>query len=121
MPSLALELWRGFIFVNFDRNASPLAPTLERYEPFVEHYHLDNCFCPGTFTLRDLTSRCVISRRTHAIFFAHYRAVIARPVFIHRKGHEEACKNPLRAGNTRVPPGRFELPTYRLGGGRSIP
>jgi phenylpropionate dioxygenase-like ring-hydroxylating dioxygenase large terminal subunit len=54
LPSLALELWQGFIFVNFDRNASPLTPTLERYEPFVEHYDLDNCFCPGTFTLRDL-------------------------------------------------------------------
>ena len=54
LPSLALELWKGFIFVNFDRNASPLAPTLERYAPFVEHYDLDNCVCPGTFTLRDL-------------------------------------------------------------------
>ncbi|MEO8692613.1 MAG: aromatic ring-hydroxylating dioxygenase subunit alpha [Acidimicrobiales bacterium] len=54
LPSLALEVWQGFIFVNFDRNASPLAPTLERYLPFVEHYDLENCVCPGTFTLRDL-------------------------------------------------------------------
>lgn len=54
LPSLALELWQGFIFVNFDRTAAPLAPTLERYLPFVEHYDLANCVCPGTFTLRDL-------------------------------------------------------------------
>ena len=54
LPALAVELWQGFIFVNFDRNASPLAPTLERYLPFVEHYDLENSVCPGTFTLRDL-------------------------------------------------------------------
>jgi len=54
LPALAVELWQGFIFVNFDRNAAPLAPTLERYAPFVEHYHLEDCFCPATFTLRDL-------------------------------------------------------------------
>ena len=54
LPALAVELWQGFIFVNFDRNASPLAPTLERYGPFVEHYDLENCVCPGTFTLPDL-------------------------------------------------------------------
>ena len=54
LPALAVELWKGFVFVNFDRDASPLAPTLERYEPFVEHYDLENCACPGTFTLRGL-------------------------------------------------------------------
>ena len=25
-----------------------------RYEPFLEHYHLEDCVCPGTFTLTDL-------------------------------------------------------------------
>ena len=54
LPALAVEQWQGFVFVNFDRDASPLAPTLERYRPFVDHYELENCVCPGTFTLRDL-------------------------------------------------------------------
>jgi phenylpropionate dioxygenase-like ring-hydroxylating dioxygenase large terminal subunit len=54
LPALAVELWQGFVFVNFDRSASPLAPTLERYRPFVDHYDLERCVCPGTFTLRDL-------------------------------------------------------------------
>ena len=30
-------------------------------------------------------------------------------------------KNMLRRAKSDVPPGRFELPAYRLGGGRSIP
>ena len=54
LPNLAVELWQGFVFVNFDRDASPLAPTLARYEQYVEHYDLDHAVCPGTFTLTDL-------------------------------------------------------------------
>ncbi len=54
LPPLAVEIWKGFIFVNFDHSAPALGPTLERYVPFIEHYDLDNCVCPGTFTMRDL-------------------------------------------------------------------
>ena len=54
LPNLAVEVWQGFVFVNFDRDAAPLAPTLARYEPFLEHYDLADCVCPGTFTLTDL-------------------------------------------------------------------
>ena len=54
LPNLAVEVWQGFVFVNLDRDAPPLAPTLARYEPFLEHYHLDECVSPGTFTLTDL-------------------------------------------------------------------
>jgi phenylpropionate dioxygenase-like ring-hydroxylating dioxygenase large terminal subunit len=53
LPAVKVELWQGFIFVNFDAAAAPLAPTLTRYEPFVEHYDLENAVCPGTFTLVD--------------------------------------------------------------------
>ena len=28
LPALAVELWQGFVFVNFDADAAPLAPTL---------------------------------------------------------------------------------------------
>lgn len=54
LPALAVELWQGFVFVNLDRDAAPLAPTLARYEPFLANYHLDEAVCPGTFTLTDL-------------------------------------------------------------------
>jgi phenylpropionate dioxygenase-like ring-hydroxylating dioxygenase large terminal subunit len=54
LPSLKVELWQGFIFVNFDREAAPLGPTVARYDPFLANYDLTNAVCPGTFTLRDL-------------------------------------------------------------------
>lgn len=54
LPNLKVELWQGFIFVNFDINAPALSPTLLRYEPFLEHYELETAVCPGTFTLTNL-------------------------------------------------------------------
>jgi len=54
LPPLAVEEWQGFIFVNFDTAAAPLAPTLERYEPYLQNFDLADAGCPGTFTLTDL-------------------------------------------------------------------
>jgi phenylpropionate dioxygenase-like ring-hydroxylating dioxygenase large terminal subunit len=54
LPQLQVEEWLGFVFVNFDNDAAPLAPTLERYTPFLENYELEDAVCPGTFTLEDL-------------------------------------------------------------------
>lgn len=42
LPQLKVELWYGFIFVNFDPNAKPLAPTLRKLEPYMAGYDLDN-------------------------------------------------------------------------------
>ena len=54
LPRLRLEIWNGFVFVNFDEEAKQLAPTLSRYAPYLEHYDLENSICPGTFTLEGL-------------------------------------------------------------------
>jgi len=54
LPQLRVEEWLGFVFVNFHSDAAPLAPTLERYSPFVHNYDLENAVCPGTFTLENL-------------------------------------------------------------------
>jgi phenylpropionate dioxygenase-like ring-hydroxylating dioxygenase large terminal subunit len=54
LPSLRVEEWQGFVFVNLDAVAAPLAPTLSRYEPFLANYDLATTVCPGTFTLTDL-------------------------------------------------------------------
>ncbi|MDC0359241.1 aromatic ring-hydroxylating dioxygenase subunit alpha [Acidimicrobiales bacterium] len=54
LPPLAVEEWQGFIFVNFDTAAATLAPTLERYEPYLQNFDLADAVCPGTFTLTDL-------------------------------------------------------------------
>lgn len=53
LPQFSVELWQGFVFVNLDGDAAPLAPTLTRYEPFLANYDLANAVCPGTFTLKD--------------------------------------------------------------------
>ena len=54
LPQLQVEEWMGFVFVNFDPDASPLAPTLERYSPYLKNYDLENAVCPGTFTLENM-------------------------------------------------------------------
>jgi phenylpropionate dioxygenase-like ring-hydroxylating dioxygenase large terminal subunit len=41
LPPLAVELWHGFIFVNFDTGAAPLGPTLAKLDPYMEGYDLD--------------------------------------------------------------------------------
>ncbi len=54
LPQLRVEEWLGFVFVNFDDDAAPLAPTLQRYMPYVENYDIENAICPGTFTLENM-------------------------------------------------------------------
>lgn len=54
LPALNVEVWRGFVFVHFDHDATPLAPSLAGYAPYLDHYDLDDVVCPGTFTLTDL-------------------------------------------------------------------
>lgn len=41
LPRLRHEIWRGFIFVNMDDAAQPLAPTLTKLDPYLEGYDLD--------------------------------------------------------------------------------
>ena len=38
LPTLRLELWHGFIFVNLDAQAAPLAPSLAKLEPLWAGY-----------------------------------------------------------------------------------
>ena len=54
LPRLGVDLWQGFVFVNLDPDAAPLAPTLTDYDPFIANYDLADAVCPGTFTLSNL-------------------------------------------------------------------
>ncbi len=54
LSTLQVELWQGFIFVNFDASAEPLTPTLDRYNPYLTNYDLENAVCPSTFTLEGM-------------------------------------------------------------------
>lgn len=38
LPMLKTEIWQGFIFVNFDDEAAPLAPTLTKLDPYFANF-----------------------------------------------------------------------------------
>jgi choline monooxygenase len=39
LPQFATEIWQGFVFVNLDGAAAPLAPALAAMEPYIRNYH----------------------------------------------------------------------------------
>ncbi len=39
LPELASEIWCGFIYVNLDGKAKPLAPRLQGLEPYIMNHH----------------------------------------------------------------------------------
>jgi phenylpropionate dioxygenase-like ring-hydroxylating dioxygenase large terminal subunit len=41
LPRLKVELWNGFIFVNFDDHAPPLGPRLRKFDALLANYHAD--------------------------------------------------------------------------------
>jgi phenylpropionate dioxygenase-like ring-hydroxylating dioxygenase large terminal subunit len=41
LPAFATEVWHGFVFVNLDPAAEPLAPRLTDLEPMIAQYRLD--------------------------------------------------------------------------------
>ena len=54
LPAFKVELWQGFIFVNFDADAAPLGPRLTAVEAAIENYDLAGAEgpkpdAPGTF------------------------------------------------------------------------
>lgn len=50
MPELRVEEWHGFIFLNFDRNADPLAPQLEAVNSCFERFEVDKYRQMDAFT-----------------------------------------------------------------------
>jgi phenylpropionate dioxygenase-like ring-hydroxylating dioxygenase large terminal subunit len=53
LPSLSLEVWLGFIFVNFDRAAAPLASRLRHVEEAIARYDLEHGEEAGDIQTRD--------------------------------------------------------------------
>src|SRR5262249_26420472 len=41
LPNFAVEVWNGFIFVNLEGGAPPLATALRDLEPHIRNYHLE--------------------------------------------------------------------------------
>lgn len=50
LPQLQVELWHGFVFVNFDPEAAPLASRLGAIEPVVANYRFEGLRGPAPMT-----------------------------------------------------------------------
>lgn len=42
LPEIRSEIWNGFVFVNLDENAEPLAPSLQRLDEMMANYEIEN-------------------------------------------------------------------------------
>ena len=42
LPSVRTEIWLGFIYVNLDQHAKPLAPRLAKLQGWIKNYHVEN-------------------------------------------------------------------------------
>ncbi len=51
LPQLAVEVWNGFIFANFDHAAPPLAPKLARLEEAIGNYDVEGMVTKAPETL----------------------------------------------------------------------
>ena len=54
LPALETETWNGFVFANFDHNAAPLSPTLERATEMLRNHHLETMISTPRDVLVDL-------------------------------------------------------------------
>ena len=60
LPSFATEIWRGFIYVNLDEQATPLAEKLTMLEPIIENYRMeDRNFVYGEETVWATNWKCL--------------------------------------------------------------
>lgn len=60
LPSFATEVWRGFIYVNLDGNAAPLAEKLKDLEPIIQNYRMeDRNFVYGEETVWATNWKCL--------------------------------------------------------------
>ncbi len=48
LPSVLVECWGGFVFVNLDPEATPLSPQLAGLGDLLENYHLEELVIAGT-------------------------------------------------------------------------
>jgi phenylpropionate dioxygenase-like ring-hydroxylating dioxygenase large terminal subunit len=54
LPPIAVEAWQGFVFVNFDINASPLGPSLRKLDEVLQNHHLDELITVDPVVIPDV-------------------------------------------------------------------
>jgi len=53
LPELKVEIWQGFVFVHFDPDAAPLAPTLAQLEDEMKNYDVEHMISLPTVDFTD--------------------------------------------------------------------
>ena len=54
LPSLPVEIWNGFVFTNFDPEASRLAPTITKLDEYVANFDIANSVSPAVERIDNL-------------------------------------------------------------------
>lgn len=116
LPSIRTEVWHGFIFVNLDTNAQPLAPSLAKLEPFWANYEkADLVVVPPKMSDTPLPWNWKIHYENFTDAY--------HPEFVHRKTHDFAPSNHPDGGVQFTPMSREDnaivrsVPLLRPDGG----
>jgi phenylpropionate dioxygenase-like ring-hydroxylating dioxygenase large terminal subunit len=88
LPEVRVEIWHGFIFVNLDPEAAPLAPSLAKLEPFWENYK-DAGLVAVPPAPADPTQPLPWNWKVHAENFTD----AYHPEFVHVRTHDFAPSN----------------------------
>src|SRR5262249_29735106 len=78
LPEFASEIWKGFIYVNLDGKAAPLAPRLAGLEPYIARYHLEEMTkYNGGETVWQTNWKCMIENFTEGyhVAFVHPQSI----------------------------------------------
>lgn len=54
LPRLAVEIWRGFVFVNFSADAAPLSPGLAKLDEALTNYGVDDLITVDPMVIPDV-------------------------------------------------------------------
>jgi nitrite reductase/ring-hydroxylating ferredoxin subunit len=54
LPTLAVEVWQGFIFANLDHAAAPLAPRLSKLDEALANYNVESLITVDPMTIPDV-------------------------------------------------------------------
>jgi phenylpropionate dioxygenase-like ring-hydroxylating dioxygenase large terminal subunit len=84
LPRLRVELWNGFVFVNFDDEAEPLAPRLRKFDGLLANYHAEDLVTSRQFDYEmPWNWKIMLENGTE-----HYHAVFLHSKFLPRSASD---------------------------------
>ncbi len=84
LPRLAVEIWNGFVFANFDTAAAPLAPRLGNLDAVLRNYHCEELVSTRSFVY-DAPWNWKIMQENGT---EHYHAVFLHSKYLPREAAE---------------------------------